>query len=613
MSVTEHFILNLIHRPELTPEYIDTRVQEGRQEEVGKAEVVSESLDIFRLQQEIAHRNGLKTTIQMTYGALYNEACIELVKQHHREYGDEIGHTFLGLNCREFREKYRSKELAIWLFPMDLKRRIAEDTFERFREVFGFYPTSTGSYFMDAELIRYIKEKYPMVQAAVATCFEEGPKVYRHANYSWYTLMDGSPWTAWIPSKQNTHAIAEDEADDIGIVAVPHLSRDLLAVMDNSGDMFGTHPQNIIRGLIYEGDRLPYMYNLVDQYRVMKRYNGGYSYNLVYVGPGWMSKSGRWECDYRVLKKSYEDFLAYYGRLKREGEVEDMTMTEFAAWYRANRPRSGPHCGLWKDILYGTRNQVFWYADSKFRVQIDLKQGGAITDLRPYASKLTRPCGAGTKANQDASYPYIVQSRYRAGAFTHYAGEGAIKSCKVRYGAQEADLSSCRSTGIYRETKGGRILEVRPVEIEFEGLRIKLATTYTFKENTGKIMICRRIVGSSDPRAVVEIDEYLTSCWGTTEYPEDMTGCLLAVVDREGRRHELVYDYRCRSFAAENAGHVEAVVPAVQTRVSLIPTGGDCGGYYEEGYSFSPNLKIGITKSIGLNEELETCLKVEKA
>jgi len=607
------FILNIIHRPELVPEYIDTSVQEGRTQEVSKQEVVSESINIFRLQQEIAHRNHLKTTIQMTYSSLFNDECIDLVKRHHEEFGDEIGHTFLGLNCKEFRDKFKSKELAIWLFPVDLKKAIVDDSFERFKEVFGFYPTSTGSYFMDAELIRYIKAKYPMVRAAVATCFEEGPKIFRHTNSSWYTLMDGSPWTAWIPSKQNTHAIADSEEDDIGIVALPHLSRDLLAVVDNAGDMFGTHPQNIIRGLIYEGDRLPYMYNIIDQYRVMKRYNKGYSYNLVYVGPGWMGKGGRWEANYRILKKSYEDFLAYYGRLKAENEVEDMTMTEFADWFRKNQPRSGPYCGLWKDVLWGTQNQAFWYVDSKFRVQVDLKQGGAITDLRPYASKLTRPVGAGTEANQDASYPFIIQSRYRAGAFTHYAGEGAIKSCKVRYGAEEIDLSACRTTGGYSEGKGCRILEIKPMDVEFRDLTVSLASSYTFMENSGEIIIRRKIVESTDPKAEVEIDEYLTSCWGTTEYPEDLTGSMLYVTGNDGKREELRYEYRCRDQHMDDVQCVEAVIPQVQTKISLIPAQKGCHGYFEEGYSFAPNLKIGVSHAVAMNQEFEICLKVDKA
>jgi len=607
------FALNLVHRPELVPEYIDTDAQEGRSEELSKKEVVSESIDIFRLQQAIAHRNGLKTTIQMTYASLYNDEVIALAKEHSRRYGDEIGHTFLGLNCREFRDKYHSKELAIWLFPMDLKQAIVVDSFERFKEVFGRYPTSTGSYFMDAELIAFIKERYPMVKAAIATCFEEGPKVFRHANYSWYTLMDGSPWTAWIPSKASTHAIASDEADDLGIVAVPHLSRDLLAIMDNPGDMFGTHPQNIIRGLIYEGERLPYMYNLIDHYQVLKRYNRGFTYNLAYVGPGWMGKSGRWEAGYPVLKKSYEDFLAYYGQLKSQGKLVDMTMSEFADWFREHQPRSGPLCALWKDIVFGTKNQAFWYADSSFRVQIDLKQGGAITDLRPYASKLRTPCGAGTRANQDASYPYIVQSRYRAGAFTHYAGEGAIKSCKVRYKGEEVDLSACRTTGSFREEGETRILDVAPVEVELRDLTIRLATSYRFKPSSGEIEIVRRLVHSSVPGAVVEVDEFLTSCWGTTEYPEDLTGCLLALEGRNGRRKELRYDYRCRTDSEADAVRVLAEIPPVETRVSLVALDEGCTGYFEEGYSFAPNLKIGLFKSIALDEELRTCLKVERA
>ncbi len=50
-----------------------------------------------------------------------------------------------------------------------------------------------------------------------------GPKAYHTCNNSWYTLFDGGPWNPWIPSKQNTHAPAANEAEDSGIVAIPHL------------------------------------------------------------------------------------------------------------------------------------------------------------------------------------------------------------------------------------------------------------------------------------------------------------------------------------------------------------------------------------------------------
>ena len=53
--------------------------------------------------------------------------------------------------------------------------------------------------------------------------------------------------------------------------------------------------------------------------------------------------------------------------------------------------------------------------------------GGAIVDLRPYAAKLEWPVGIGTKHVQDASYPFLIQEKYRAGYFTHYAGEGTVR------------------------------------------------------------------------------------------------------------------------------------------------------------------------------------------
>lgn len=138
----DKFILNVVHRPELMPEYITTDAQAGMVEDLGGQEVVGESLDIFRLQQDIAHANGIKCTIQMTYASLYNDEAIQLAKDYHEKYGDEIGHTFLGVQCDRFRETYGSKELAMWLFPWDLKVRLVHDMFERFKDVFGSYPTS---------------------------------------------------------------------------------------------------------------------------------------------------------------------------------------------------------------------------------------------------------------------------------------------------------------------------------------------------------------------------------------------------------------------------------------------------------------------------------------
>ena len=68
------FFVNIIHRPELSPEYA-----EKAQMKVNN--VQDESMDIFLFQQETAHKNGLKTTIQITYASLFSDKIVEVAKE----------------------------------------------------------------------------------------------------------------------------------------------------------------------------------------------------------------------------------------------------------------------------------------------------------------------------------------------------------------------------------------------------------------------------------------------------------------------------------------------------------------------------------------------------
>jgi len=363
---------------------------------------------------------------------------------------------------------------------------------------------------------------------------------------------------------------------------------------------------------VYEDREIPYFRNLVDQYRAMARYNRGYAYNMMFVGPGWMSAAGRWEADYDFLLKSYQEGMAYYGQLKKEGKARDVTMSEFADIYRQGHPYTRPECALWKDILYGSQRQQFWYTDPWFRVCLDMNQGGAMIDLRPYAAKLVRPCGVGTKCLQDASYPFLVQSLYRAGYFTHYAGEGAVKSCKLSHGGEEVDLCACRTRASYSETRGTRIVALDPIEIEFANLTVHVQSVFSFAEGSGEIEIVRQVIDTTDPEAEVVIDDYLTGCYGTTEYPEDLTGAKLTLEGRAGSQ-TIDYAYQCREAEAPGIERVEALVPQVDTRLTMRADGDHAAGYFREGFAFSPMYTIGIKKRITGKGTLRTWLKVEKA
>lgn len=598
----KQFVVNIIHRPELSPEYAEKALGSAKG-------VQDESLDIFLLQQSLAHENGLKTTIQITYASLFSNDIVRIAKEHHERYGDEIGLSLLGLPCKQFKDKYKTEDFCIWMFDEATKKDIVDDCFALFYEKFGFYPQSTGSYFLDAFTINYIKEKYPSVKCAVATCWEEGPKAYHTCNNSWYTFMDGGPWNPWIPSKINSHCPASDKADDSGIVAIPHLSRDIMACFDGNGSNFGTHPQNVLRGMIYYDDNgsieYPYLYNLIDQYRHLEKYNNGYAYNMMFVGPGWLNKRGRWEAPYELLVKSYSDGMKYYGDLKKQGKLIDMTMSEFADFYRERHANySVGECALWKDILYGSDKQYFWYADPALRACLDFNQGGAMIDLRPYVARIPQQTGIGTENVYDASYPYLIQINYRAGYFTHYAGAGTIKSCKVKYHGQEADLCLCRTMAKYERVQGGVRLTANPVTVTLDGLDIVIESQYTFKDGEGVVETVRRVVNDLHGEKV-EFVEYFTGAFGTTEYQADMTGVKLGVDDET-----IDYGYLGRKVVANGAKRAYAVVPQVNT---VIEMGGDADVYaVEEGIAFSPVYHVEIRKTVGKGE-FKSWLKLKKA
>jgi len=599
------FILNIIDRPEMAPEYAQKTTQNGKEDNLASGALNDESFQIFLFQQQTAHERGLRTTIEMTYASLFSEAIVAMAKHDHEVYRDEIALTLLGLPCRQFYEKYKTKDFCIWMFSNEDKKRIVDDVFGLFYERFGFYPKSTGSYYLDAFTINYIKSKYPMVICAVATCWEEGVKAYHTTNNSWYTFIDGGPWAPWIPSKVNSAIPAADKDDDAGIVCIPHLSRDLIACYDGNGSNFGTHPQNVLRGMVYEGNELPYFFNLVDMYRHQAKYNEGYAYNMMFVGPGWLNKGGRWEAPYSLLKKSYTDGLDYYAKLKKEGNLVDMTMSEFAEYYRKSHTYQQPEVALWKDIIYGSNKEYFWYCDPSMRACLDFNQGGAMIDLRPYVAKLDLPVGIGTGNAYDCTYPYLIESNYRAGYFTHYAGQGTIKSCQVRRGEEVVDLCLERTMASYSKEGDTIVLTTNPFEVKFIDTTLTMVSIFRFPRGTGKIEVERNILKNSSHQEVT-IEEYIVACYGKQEYSLDMTGITLEVDGKE--KKSLSYAYHSRSLESEN-GIARAIVPQIKTVVEL--EGKDASIKVEEGIAFSPMFRLGVAKKV-VEGGLTTCLSLKK-
>ena len=323
----------------------------------------------------------------------------------------------------------------------------------------------------------------------------------------------------------------------------------------------------------------------------------------MFVGPGWLNQKGRWECPYELLKQSYEDGMRYYGNLKKEGKLLDLTMSEFADYYREKHPDYlDSENALWKDILYGSQKQYFWYVDPFFRVCLDFNQGGAMIDMRPYVARVPQEIGIGTEHVYDASYPYLIQANYRAGYFTHYAGAGTVCSCKVSYHGQETDLCLCRTLAKFEKVDGDVVITANPVTVTLDGLDIIIQSVFTFKKGKGEILFERKILNDLRGEKVT-FKEYFTGGFGLNEYQQDLGKVSLSVDDEK-----INYQYLGRKIN-KRGKKASVVIPDINT---VIQYSGDVDALeVEEGIAFSPCYKLAAIKTIDQGGT-KTCLNLAK-
>jgi len=564
---------------------------------------------IFQRQQDTVHALGMKASVYLHYFDLFQQNIVEDAFNYEKEFGDEIGLALHRLEGPDGLTELAQGLECIWLFDEERKREILEMVLGKFKEIFGKMPTSVTAYHMDSSTLRILKEIAPQVVGIVGGCFEEGVRVFHGCNHSWYLFNEGMPWGPWQPSKGHALRPAASEEDSAGVVAVPHLVRDMSLSYESRNDFWASHPPNIIRGMGNEASFCPYDLNLVDQYRMQADFNGDSYYNT-FVSTQWLTWNHNSEYPPEVAWTLYTTQLNYFKALKDEGELEDMTLSEYALWHKANRPYEEPEVYLAKEMLYASHKHYAWYIDTDMRVLIDTNQGGSIGDLRPYIGRFECATGPDTENRENASFPYLVQSQYRTG-FHNHCFDGSRSTLKlVKYG-DEVDLCTV-PTKVKRYDRGSEstLLELTPAKAVFpDGSVVEVSTTYMF-EKGGNIKLTRSLNGATQG---VVATEYFKGAPGRTEYPMDMHGIQLQLISPDGTE-TMDYNYRCRHLAAVDPGSVSAMVPYVGTTISMAPAVGSqaVSGVSREGHMYEPYFVLELAYDTKTSTEFTTCLTLKK-
>ena len=166
----------------------------------------------FRAEVELNTKYKLENTILLQYDAILRDDMMAVVKAADSER-TEIGLWFEVVKPMVERAglKWRGRNGWAWdwyinpgflmAYTQEQRRMLCDEAFRLFKETFGYYPASVGSWLLDAYSMDYMAERYGV--KAFCICREQD-------NTDAYGLRGGYFNGAYYPSKRNMLSAAID-------------------------------------------------------------------------------------------------------------------------------------------------------------------------------------------------------------------------------------------------------------------------------------------------------------------------------------------------------------------------------------------------------------------
>lgn len=184
-------------------------------------------------QWECMQRQGLRGTFLLQYDALINPRYQELMRSVNAA-GSEVGAWWeiTQPHVEAAGMKWRGRYPWDWHanvgfatgYTPEERLKLVDVYMEKFKEVFGQYPHSVGSWFIDAHTLKYMHDKYHIV--ASCNCRDQ-------IGTDGYTLWGGYWQGAYYPSVNNAYIPAQTKEEQIDVPVFRMLGSDPLHQYDN--------------------------------------------------------------------------------------------------------------------------------------------------------------------------------------------------------------------------------------------------------------------------------------------------------------------------------------------------------------------------------------------
>jgi len=224
-----------------------------------------------------------------------------------------------------------------------------------FKDIFGYYPKSVGSWFIDAHTLNYLYEKYHIV--ASCNCKDQ-------YGTDGYTLWGGYWNQAYYPSKINSYMPAQHEKNQIPVPIFRMLGSDPVRQYDTG---LGNSRQGVITlEPVYKdagGDS-----TWINWY--FKEFVEGNSMEYAYVQVG-QENSFTWD----AMSKGFEMQLKLIARLQHEKKVTVETMAASGKWFKDHYKVTPATSVTVNADLKGSNRKTVWFDSRFYRVNLLWEDG----------------------------------------------------------------------------------------------------------------------------------------------------------------------------------------------------------------------------------------------
>ena len=316
-------------------------------------------------QVEILKRYHLKGTFLLQYDALMDTRYQNLLRNLSRDEFEigawwEIPQPLVEHAGMKWRGRYpwdwRANIGFSTGYTQEERIKLVDTYMADFKKIFGYYPKSVSSWFIDAFSLNYMYQKYHIV--ASGNCKDQ-------YGTDGYTLWGGYWNQAYYPSKINSYMPAQNAANQIPVPVFRMLGSDPVRQYDNG---LGNERQGVVTlEPVYEfggGDSAWvhwFFQQLVD----------GESLAFAYTQAG-QENSFTW----RGMEKGFNIQMPLIAKLRDEHKIVVETLEASGKWFRDHYPLTPPTAVTINKDLDESDKKTVWYNSRFYRVNLLWENGG---------------------------------------------------------------------------------------------------------------------------------------------------------------------------------------------------------------------------------------------